>query len=178
MLNLYTRLFKPVVLKEETDAQAMEDTGLVSPYSVSKAKTVGINAEELTKNAREIGYTIANTHNRCSHSINLIKSTDLDGFLTFKSRVKDTLSLNNLLSDNEAMQDQLSELAAWAYAAVSANKGYFIFSNADTAKKVAIAISSKLKSAGLLLPTPDLSKLLLNVLITVLTKLDHGKQKQ
>ena len=55
---------------------------------------------------------------------------------------------------------------------------FLVYSNKDIAKKVAGAVYKKLQDVGLKLPAGKISQLFLNVLITVLTKLDHTKSKQ
>lgn len=177
MISLYNRLFRPIVLTEEDASQELEDTGLVSPYSVPRKAMTTLAIDEIEGSKRDIGYLITNTHRNCAPAIDLIKRIDLEGFLTFKARTKETLELNGILDGNDVLQDQLAELFTWAYAEVSRKKEFLIFTDKNTAKKIAAVIYSKLDKAGLKFPPGKISQLFTNVLITVLTKLDHGKQK-
>jgi len=172
MINMFNRLFVPLALREET-----EDTGLVSPYSVPKTAVTALAIDELENDNRKIGYIITNTHRRCAPGINLVKKIDLEGFLTFKSRIKEALELNAILDGNDVLQDQISDLFTWAYAEVSKKDTFLIYSDTTTAKKVANAIYLKTQTAGLKLPAGKIAQLFQNVLLTVLTKLDHSKAK-
>ena len=171
-----TTLFKTLFsnrLTEEIDQGSLPKTGLISPYSVSRPEVNALAILELEDETRQIGYAVTNTYKKCSPAINLIKKMDLEGFLTFKSRIKETFQLNNILEGNETLQEQLSEIFTWAYAEVSKRDSFLIFSDEPTAKLIALAIYSKAEHVGLKLPQGKISQLFQNVLITVLTKLKH-----
>lgn len=168
---MFNRLFTPISLTEA------DDTGLVSPYSVSRQEVNALAIDELETETRKIGYVITNTYKKCSSCINLIKRVDLEGFLTFKSRIKETMELNAILDGNDALQDQVAEIFAWAYVETSKNNKFLIYSDTNTAKKVAFAVYSKAQSAGLKFPPGKISNLFQSILTTVFTKLDHSKKK-
>ena len=177
MTTLYNRLFRPAYLNEDTDQQAIEDTGLVSPYSTSRKDAVAIAIDNISKDSRTISNIIAKTHRKCSPAIELIKHTDLEGFMTFKSRVKETLEINGIFEKDSFIQDQIADLCTWAYAEASKHGQFLIFSDKNVSERIAKAIFNKLKLAGLSFSDDKISQLLLNTLITVLTKLDHGSKK-
>lgn len=171
-MTLFTTLFSFCPLQEE-DTKGIVN-GLVSPYSLPQKDITALAIDELESESRVLGFIIANTYRKCAPGISLIKRIDPSGFIEFKARIIDTLELNDILVDNDSLKEQLAEIFTWAYAECSKQDKFLVYSDKRTAEKIAIAIYTRAKEAGLRLNAGKVSKLLLNVLIAVLQKINVG----
>lgn len=171
-MTLFNKLFNSL---EESDQPGMVN-GLVSPYSLPQIDITALAIDELETSSRSLGYIISNTYRKCSPGISLIKKIDPSGFIEFKSRIIDTLELNDILVDNDSLKEQLAEIFTWGYAECSKHDRFLVYSDKRTAEKIAIAIYNRCKEAGLKINQGKISRLLLNVLIAVLQKINVKSQ--
>lgn len=171
-MTLFAKLFNTKLTENDQPGVV---NGLVSPYSLPQKDITALAIDELESESRILGFVIANTYRKCAPGISLIKKIDPTGFIEFKSRIIDTLELNDILVDNDSLKEQLAEIFTWSYAECSKHDRFLVYSDKRTAEKIAIAIFKRAKEAGLKLNQGKVSKLLLNVLIAVLQKINMSK---
>lgn len=163
MRSLFNQLFSYKYISPLQEADESK-TGLISPYSLPQKDVTAIAIDELDSESRIIGYIISTAYKRCSPAINILKKSNPLGFLEFKARIIDTLDLNNILSENMPLRDQLAEIFASSY-----QENFLVFKDSKLAEKAAITILNNAKKSGLRIPSVKLNDLLKNILITVLT---------
>jgi hypothetical protein len=183
-MTLYSKLFT-FSLREDANAPVQEqqpqmpapppgpqpDTdGLISPYTLPRKDITALAIDELESQSRMLGFNISTVYAKCAPSINLVKRIDTSGYTEFKSRIIDTMDLNNILTDNETIKDHLADIFTWAYAKCEGPDLFLVYSNKRTVEQTARAIFSVASKAGLRIPAGKIKNLLINVLEKVLQK--------
>jgi hypothetical protein len=189
-MTLYNKLFT-FSLREDANAQAQEQqsqmtepgiqpdaNGLISPYTLPRKDITALAIDELESQSRMLGFNISTVYAKCAPSINLVKRIDTSGYTEFKSRIIDTMDLNNILTDNETIKDQLADIFTWAYAKCEAPDLFLVYSNKRTVEQTARAIFNVASKAGLRIPAGKIKNLLIDVLEKVLQKPEKASSNE